>query len=92
MTERAEANRSARTALGTGLRLRGFDVSHSQANFVYAGFGGQCDDVVAGLTSRGVIVRPSAPQGWLRISAGAPQENTRFFDALDEVLALTQRQ
>jgi histidinol-phosphate aminotransferase len=40
--------------------------------------------------ARGVIVRPVANYGlseWIRVSVGLPEENDRFLEALDEVLA-----
>jgi len=42
------------------------------------------------LLKRGVIVRPVAGDGlpeWLRVSIGLPEENSRFIEALKEVLA-----
>jgi len=48
-------------------------------------------DVWAGLVERGVLVRDfsalAGTAGCLRVTVGTPEENTRFLDALTDVLA-----
>jgi histidinol-phosphate aminotransferase len=73
--------------LVTWLRGRGHDVAESDANFV---FFGQFDDrhtVWQGLLDRGVLIRETGPDRWLRVSVGTPEENTAFRAALEEVTA-----
>lgn len=61
-------------------------VADSDANFV---FFGQFEDrhlVWQGLLNRGVLIRESGPEGWLRVSVGTPEEMTAFKKALVEEL------
>ena len=64
------------------LRAIGFDVVESDANFVQ--FGRFADSHVAWqkILDRGVLVRDNGIPGWLRVSAGTPQENDAFLDAV----------
>ena len=39
-----------------------------------------------GLLDRGVLIRETGPDGWLRVSVGTPQEMAAFRTALQEVL------
>ena len=39
-----------------------------------------------GLMDRGVLIRETGPDQWLRVSVGTPQENARFIEVLDEVV------
>jgi len=39
------------------------------------------------LLDQGVLVRETGPAGYLRVSAGTPEEMERFYAALAEVLA-----
>ena len=43
-------------------------------------------DVWQRLLDRGVLVRETGPQGWLRVSVGTPDETEAFYAALAEVL------
>lgn len=83
VVERRKANRDAIDFLTEGLRSRGHHVAESQTNFIYADFGRDADAVNERLLSRGVIVRPAVPPGWLRINTGSDDEMKRLFDALD---------
>jgi histidinol-phosphate aminotransferase len=87
VTERQSLNRQGVQFLSEGLRARSFAVADSQTNFVYADFGEHGDDINTGLLERGVIVRPVAPSGWLRINTGTTDEMERFFAALDELIS-----
>ena len=40
-----------------------------------------------GLLERGVLVRETGPEGWLRVSIGTPDEMAAFRSALTEVVA-----
>ncbi len=80
-TLRAERDRLARW-LGT----RGLQVAESDANFLLFG---RFDDrhlVWQGLLDRGVLIRETGPDGWLRVSIGTPDEVAAFTTALTEVL------
>ncbi|HEY1489097.1 MAG TPA: aminotransferase class I/II-fold pyridoxal phosphate-dependent enzyme, partial [Micromonosporaceae bacterium] len=54
----------------------------SDANFVL--FGGFSDQTVVwrALLDRGVLVRDVGIPGWLRVTAGTPEENETFLSAL----------
>ncbi|MEJ5357641.1 MAG: histidinol-phosphate transaminase [Desulfobacterales bacterium] len=61
----------------------------SEANFLMFEVSGDARAVYEGLLGRGVIVRPLAAYGYprhLRVSAGRPEENRRFLEALRAVL------
>lgn len=68
------------------LRGEGYDVADSDANFVL--FGGLTDRhaVWQGLLDRGVLIRETGPDGWLRVSIGTPDEMAAFKDALTQVV------
>jgi histidinol-phosphate aminotransferase len=83
--ERVARNAEAIQFLTSSLRSRGFEVADSQTNFVYADFDEGAPKITTGLLERGLIIRPVIPEGWLRITAGAPPENERFIAALDEI-------
>ncbi|MGA4507373.1 histidinol-phosphate transaminase [Propionibacteriaceae bacterium G1746] len=69
------------------LRDHGLDVVPSQANFCLFGRFADRHAVWQGLLDRGVLIRETGPQGYLRVSAGTPDEMSAFRSALDEVLA-----
>jgi histidinol-phosphate aminotransferase len=73
-----------RARLTDALRQRGFDVSDSQANFVWLPTGERTTDLAAALESRAVITRPFAGDG-IRVTVGAPEEDDAFLAALDAV-------
>ncbi|HET7902305.1 MAG TPA: histidinol-phosphate transaminase [Candidatus Nanopelagicales bacterium] len=79
--------RSERDALVVWLRERGHDVADSDANFVLFGRFPDRHAIWQGLLDRGVLIRETGPQGWLRVSVGTPQENAAFRAALEEVTA-----
>ncbi|HSY15026.1 MAG TPA: histidinol-phosphate transaminase [Jatrophihabitantaceae bacterium] len=68
------------------LRSVGLPAADSDANFVL--FGGLADRhaVWQGLLDRGVLIRETGPQGWLRVSIGTSQEMAAFRAALTEVV------
>jgi histidinol-phosphate aminotransferase len=80
--ERVARNAEAIEFLTGALLARDLEVADSQTNFVYANFRDSAQAVTRSLLERGVIVRPALPEGWLRITAGAPEENARFVAAL----------
>jgi histidinol-phosphate aminotransferase len=69
------------------LRAQGFTVADSDANFVLFGTFPDRHTVWQGLLERGVLIRESGPDGWLRVSIGTAAEMTAFRDALTSVTA-----
>ena len=79
--------REERDAMAAWLRGLGHEVADSDANFILFG---QFDDrhaVWLGLLERGVLIRETGPDRWLRVSIGTPEENAAFRAALMEVTA-----
>ncbi|MDQ8701542.1 histidinol-phosphate transaminase [Streptomyces sp. LHD-70] len=66
----------------------GYEVTASDANFVQFGrFDGEgaAHDVWQKILDRGVLVRDNGVPGWLRVTAGTPEENDAFLDAVREL-------
>ncbi|WP_255632898.1 histidinol-phosphate transaminase [Actinotalea sp. Marseille-Q4924] len=80
--------RRERDATVGWLRDRGLTVADSDANFVLFGRFEDRHAVWQGLLDRGVLIRETGPEGWLRVSIGTPEEMTAFRDALVEVAGL----
>lgn len=82
-----------RRSLGTiveACRAMGVATLPTWANFVCIEVGGDDDRVARELQARGVIVRPGSVlgmPGFLRVSAGTPEETSAFLEALAPVLA-----
>ncbi|MFL6238430.1 MAG: histidinol-phosphate transaminase [Actinomycetes bacterium] len=72
-----------RDRLVAELRGRGLDVVDSDANFVLFGGFGDAGELWRGLLDRGVLVRDVGLPGWLRVTAGRPEEVDAFLAALD---------
>ncbi|HEY5134495.1 MAG TPA: histidinol-phosphate transaminase [Candidatus Nanopelagicales bacterium] len=79
--------RAERDALQEWLRARGHDVAESDANFVLFGRFDDRHAVWQALLDRGVLIRETGPDRWLRVSVGTPEENVAFRAALEEVTA-----
>ena len=69
------------------LRAIGLRAADSDANFVLFGTFADRPAVWQGLLDRGVLIRETGPDGWLRVSIGTPEEMAAFRRALEEVLA-----
>jgi histidinol-phosphate aminotransferase len=69
------------------LRAQGFSVADSDANFVLFGKFPDRHDVWQGLLDRGVLIRETGPDGWLRVSIGTAAEMAAFRQALTSVTA-----
>lgn len=67
---------------------RALEVADSDANFVLFGTFADRHAVWAGLLERGVLIRETGPDGWLRVSIGTHDEMRAFRDALVEVAGL----
>ncbi|UQT59107.1 histidinol-phosphate transaminase [Streptomyces durmitorensis] len=77
-----------RDRLVSELRAIGYEVTDSDANFVQFGrFEGEgaAHAVWQRILDRGVLVRDNGVPGWLRVSAGTPEENDAFLDAVREL-------
>jgi len=77
--------RGERDAAVTWLREQGFTTADSDANFVLFGVFSDRHAVWQGLLDRGVLIRETGPDGWLRVSIGTPEEMSAFRRALLEV-------
>ncbi|WP_240675523.1 histidinol-phosphate transaminase [Cellulomonas endophytica] len=82
------ALRDERDALVAWLRGQDLVAADSDANFVLFGRFADRHAVWQGLLDRGVLVRETGPEGWLRVSVGTPQETAAFRAALVEVAGL----
>jgi histidinol-phosphate aminotransferase len=67
------------------LRGQGLAVADSDANFAFFGTFEDRHAVWQGLLDRGVLIRETGPDGWLRVSVGTPEEMAAFRAALEEV-------
>jgi len=85
--------RTERARMADGLRALGIDPLPSEANFVFVEVGeDRAAAIDRALTTRGVIVRPTAgfgAPGGLRITVGTPDQNDRLLAAMREVLEET---
>ncbi len=85
--------RTERARMADGLRALGIDPLPSEANFVFVEVGeDRAAAIDRALTTRGVIVRPTAgfgAPGGLRITVGTPDQNDRLLAAMREVLGET---
>jgi histidinol-phosphate aminotransferase len=80
--------RAERDGLVGWLRGHRLEAADSDANFVLFGRFGDSHAVWQGLLDRGVLVRETGPDGWLRVSIGTPAENAAFREALAAVLGI----
>ncbi len=79
--------RAERDACVSWLRGQGLTVADTDANFALFGVLPDRHAVWQGLVDRGVLIRETGPEGWLRVSIGTPDEMAAFRAALLEVLA-----
>jgi len=83
-----EINAAGLRQVATGLKKLGLEYIPSVANFIMFRVP-KAREVFLGLQARGVIVRPLAPYDLpehLRVTIGTVEQNTRFLDALAQVL------
>ncbi|MEV5955283.1 histidinol-phosphate transaminase [Streptomyces sp. NPDC051987] len=80
-----EQLKAERDRLVSELRAAGLDVTESDANFVQFGRFRDPHAVWQKILDRGVLVRDNGVPGYLRVSAGTPEENDAFLDAVREV-------
>jgi histidinol-phosphate aminotransferase len=79
--------RAERDATVTWLRSIGLRAADSDANFVLFGVLPDRHQVWQRLLDRGVLIRETGPDGWLRVSIGTSAEMAAFRAALHEALA-----
>lgn len=84
---RAERDRTVRW-----LREQGHAVADSDANFCLFGLFADRHAVWQGLLDRGVLIRETGPEGWLRVSIGTAAEMMAFKDALTETLTVMRKE
>jgi histidinol-phosphate aminotransferase len=80
-----EELRAERDRTVAWLRSDGLQAADSDANFVLFGTFDDRHAVWRGLLDRGVLIRETGPEGWLRVSIGTAQEMAAFRRALTEV-------
>ncbi len=80
--------RDERDETVTWLRAQGFEVADSDANFVLFGTFADRHATWQALVDRGVLIRETGPDGWLRVSIGTPAEMAAFREALTTVTTL----
>ncbi len=91
VAERVERAIVARVEVEAGLNALGIEPAASQANFCWFDLPADADEaaVVTGLAERGVLVRAGTAlgrAGALRVTYGTQPQNTKFLDALAQVL------
>ena len=80
-----EAIKEQRDRIVARLRELGFSASDSDANFVLFGRFDDQATVWQKLLDRGVLVRDVGVPGWLRVSAGTPEETDAFLNAMADL-------
>lgn len=85
MLAQVDVLRGVRDEMLIRLPALGFDVIDSDANFVLMGTFEDRHRVWQALLERGVLVRETGPAGFLRVSAGTPEEMAVFYAALAEI-------
>ena len=87
MLAKVDQLRQARDDLAQWLATQGLQVAESDANFVLFGRFADPHAVWQALLDRGVLIRETGPEGWLRVSAGTPAEMQAFKDAMAPLLS-----
>ncbi|MFV0427607.1 MAG: histidinol-phosphate transaminase [Beutenbergiaceae bacterium] len=87
LQQQVAAIRDGRDRCVHWLRAQGFQAVDSDANFVLFGLFEDRHAVWQGLLDRGVLIRQTGPQEYLRVSIGTPQDMNAFENALKEVTA-----
>lgn len=82
--------RAERDATVVWLREQGLEVADSDANFALFGRFADRHAVWQGLVDRGVLIRETGPDGWLRVSIGTAEEMAAFKKALLDTIETTK--
>ncbi|MFF0158390.1 histidinol-phosphate transaminase [Streptomyces sp. NPDC005263] len=80
-----EQLKAERDRLVAELLAIGYEVTASDANFVQFGRFDDAHEMWRRILDRGVLVRDNGVPGWLRVTAGTPEENDAFLDAVREL-------
>jgi histidinol-phosphate aminotransferase len=80
-----EQLKAERDRLVAELRATGYEVTESDANFVQFGRFDDSHAVWQQILDRGVLVRDNGVPGWLRVTAGTPDENDAFLSAVRDL-------
>ncbi len=80
-----EQLKTERDRLVAELRALGYEVTESDANFVQFGRFADSHATWRRILDRGVLVRDNGVPGWLRVTAGTPQENDAFLAAVRDL-------
>ena len=91
MLDKVAELRITRDETATWLARHGLDAVPSQANFVLFGRFADRHSVFTTLLERGVLVREVGPEGYLRVSAGTPEQMSEFRAAMIEVISTSPR-
>ncbi len=78
--------RETRDDLHKWLKSLGLEVAESDANFVLFGRFEDREKIFEELLERGILIRVVGPEGFLRVSVGTDEEDSRFRAALKEIL------
>lgn len=90
VAENQRVNREGLAQVSQGLTQLGLEIIPSVANFIAFDCGQEAAPIFDALLKEGVITRPLAGYQMprhLRVSIGLPEENQRFLQALNKVLA-----
>ena len=79
------SNSWERDRIVSGLRELGLTVIDSDANFVLFGQFKESKKVWQLLLDKGVLVRDVGLDGWLRVTAGTPEETDAFLKAMGQL-------
>ncbi|MFD8674436.1 histidinol-phosphate transaminase [Streptomyces seoulensis] len=80
-----EQLKTERDRLVAELRAIGYEVTESDANFVQFGRFEDTQGAWRRILDKGVLVRDNGVPGWLRVTAGTPEENDAFLDAVRDL-------
>ena len=87
LVEQVSFIRRERDAMIAALLGLGLTVSPSDANFVFFGVFEDRHVIWQGLYERGVLIRETGPDKWLRVSVGTPSENRLFLEAIADLVS-----
>ena len=87
---RVDVLRAERDRTVGWLRAQGLQVADSDANFCLFGTFEDRHAVWQRLLDRGVLIRETGPEGWLRVSIGTADEMAAFRSALSHVISLQE--
>lgn len=82
LERRRSLNEARRHHLVGALAERGIPMAESHTNFIFFELGDDADSIIETMTTRGVLIRGMA-RGWVRVTIGDENENSRFIEALD---------